>query len=43
MGEKGADGKRELVKFDRQSPPEPGCGGGDDLVRVPQLTPSDQH
>lgn len=31
MGERKADGKRELVKFDRQSPPAPGQGGGDDL------------
>ena len=32
MGERKADGKRELVKFDRNNPPEPGAGGGDDLV-----------
>ncbi len=31
-GERKPDGKRELVKFDRENPPEPGCGGGDDLV-----------
>jgi len=32
MGERKPDGKREMVKFDRQSPPAPGQGGGDDLV-----------
>ena len=32
MGERKADGKREMVKFDRSNPPVPGQAGSDDLM-----------